>query len=92
MMSYSRWSAGKRHQNAPSGVFCDADELTVYFFGHERLSDFAFFLPFLEFRLKYGNSDMGRKGYGMEQWRPRAYLLGLLAMIKCSICSYQCDN
>ena len=21
-----------------------------------------------------------------------AYLLGLLAMIKCSICSYQCDN
>ena len=22
----------------------------------------------------------------------RAYLLGLLAMIKCSICSYQCDN
>ena len=23
---------------------------------------------------------------------PRAYLLGLLAMIKCSICSYQCDN
>jgi hypothetical protein len=20
------------------------------------------------------------------------YLLGLLAMIKCSICSYQCDN
>ena len=23
-------------------------------------------------------------------WQP--YLLGLLAMIKCSICSYQCDN
>ena len=23
---------------------------------------------------------------------PVAYLLGLLAMIKCSICSYQCDN
>ena len=23
---------------------------------------------------------------------PQAYLLGLLAMIKCSICSYQCDN
>ena len=23
---------------------------------------------------------------------PAAYLLGLLAMIKCSICSYQCDN
>ena len=23
---------------------------------------------------------------------PRSYLLGLLAMIKCSICSYQCDN
>ena len=23
---------------------------------------------------------------------PGAYLLGLLAMIKCSICSYQCDN
>ena len=23
---------------------------------------------------------------------PCAYLLGLLAMIKCSICSYQCDN
>ena len=23
---------------------------------------------------------------------PRPYLLGLLAMIKCSICSYQCDN
>ena len=22
----------------------------------------------------------------------KAYLLGLLAMIKCSICSYQCDN
>ena len=22
----------------------------------------------------------------------QAYLLGLLAMIKCSICSYQCDN
>ena len=21
-----------------------------------------------------------------------SYLLGLLAMIKCSICSYQCDN
>ena len=30
------------------------------------------------------------------QWRSRraivAYLLGLLAMIKCSICSYQYDN
>jgi len=24
--------------------------------------------------------------------RGRSYLLGLLAMIKCSICSYQCDN
>ena len=24
--------------------------------------------------------------------RSEAYLLGLLAMIKCSICSYQCDN
>jgi hypothetical protein len=23
---------------------------------------------------------------------PKPYLLGLLAMIKCSICSYQCDN
>ena len=23
---------------------------------------------------------------------PTSYLLGLLAMIKCSICSYQCDN
>lgn len=23
---------------------------------------------------------------------PHPYLLGLLAMIKCSICSYQCDN
>lgn len=22
----------------------------------------------------------------------KSYLLGLLAMIKCSICSYQCDN
>ena len=25
-------------------------------------------------------------------WHQTAYLLGLLAMIKCSICSYQCDN
>ena len=27
----------------------------------------------------------------MRKWSI-AYLLGLLAMIKCSICSYQCDN
>ena len=32
----------------------------------------------------------------MQQWKKMIrcclYLLGLLAMIKCSICSYQCDN
>ena len=27
-----------------------------------------------------------------ELHREKSYLLGLLAMMKCSICSYQCDN
>ena len=30
----------------------------------------------------------GKSGLGVDS----SYLLGLLAMIKCSICSYQCDN
>ena len=29
---------------------------------------------------------------GQARGQCQPYLLGLLAMIKCSICSYQCDN
>ena len=32
------------------------------------------------------------RNINLDQSRGHLYLLGLLAMIKCSICSYQCDN
>ena len=41
------------------------------------------------------STHWNRKNIKTVSWRNRnvcAYLLGLLAMIKCSICSYQCDN
>ena len=34
----------------------------------------------------------GNGAQGVDHPSPQTYLLGLLAMIKCSICSYQCDN
>jgi len=34
--------------------------------------------------------ELRNRGTKPSRWL--AYLLGLLAMIKCSICSYQCDN
>ena len=42
-----------------------------------------------------GLSPLARAGWFVVDLAARAvcaYLLGLLAMIKCSICSYQCDN
>ena len=36
---------------------------------------------------RFSDGRTGGLGGGSQ-----AYLLGLLAMIKCSICSYQCDN
>ena len=94
MMSYSRlvsWNAAPGCFSPLERAFCDADELEQF----ESLATSGwvispFFLPFLE--LKYGRSEMTRKGDEMACRPVEAYLLGLLAMIKCSICSYQCDN
>ena len=50
----------------------------------------------LVLRIYTSSSAHYRKQYHIMGWRPflmcGPYLLGLLAMIKCSICSYQCDN
>ena len=51
--------------------------------------------PFLDllafFSVRWSSPDLSKS----REWPPAlrsTYLLGLLAMIKCSICSYQCDN
>ena len=43
-------------------------------------------------RLQWKHSFITFIIFGPMQVHVQTYLLGLLAMIKCSICSYQCDN
>ncbi len=59
-------------------VFCSCAPLSVLRAFPNIFVDWGFFVFFV--------SDQ------MEPKLSYSYLLGLLAMIKCSICSYQCDN
>ena len=47
-------------------------------------------------RIVSAKSEHGKKSYSdrtkKSVLQSPSYLLGLLAMIKCSICSYQCEN